>query len=110
MKINKYLITLIGSLIILSSCQGIKDGLAGKKRSKSSDEFLVKKKNPLVLPPDFEKMPLPKPLEEKVSIETEDTDIQDLLKIRKDKEQNQNIDTKDSSSLEESILKKIKTN
>jgi len=32
-------------LILLSSCQAVKDGLTGKK-NKNSDEFLVKKKNP----------------------------------------------------------------
>ena len=29
------------------------------EKVKSTDEFLVKKKNPLVLPPDFEKIPEP---------------------------------------------------
>ena len=37
--------------LFLASCQSIKDGLSGKK-SENSDEFLVQKKNPLVLPPD----------------------------------------------------------
>ena len=110
MKTNKYLITVLSLLIFLSSCQGIRDGLVGKKRSKSSDEFLVKKKNPLVLPPDFEKMPLPKPLEDEVNVKIEDADIKDLLGIYEEKEQNQNSDTKSNSDIEESILEKIKTN
>ena len=45
--------------ILLSSCQAIKDGLTGKKNN-NSDEFLVKKKNPLELPPDFDELPSPK--------------------------------------------------
>ena len=48
-------------LLVLSSCQGVKDALSGKKYE-SSDEFLVIKKNPLVLPPNFNDLPTPKDL------------------------------------------------
>ena len=60
MKINKFYIFFLSFLIFITSCQGLKEGLVGNKRSKSSDEFLVQKKNPLVLPPDFETLPTPK--------------------------------------------------
>ena len=110
MKINKHLTTVLSLLIFLSSCQGIKDGLVGKKKSESSDEFLIKKKNPLVLPPDFEEMPLPKPVNDEVNVKIEDTDIKDLLGIYEEKKQNQSSDSKSNSSIEESILEKIKTN
>ena len=43
-------------IISLYSCQSVKDALSGKKYE-SSDEFLVIKKNPLVLPPDFNELP-----------------------------------------------------
>ena len=33
--------------------------MQGKKRSDQGDEFLIDKKNPLVLPPDFDKLPTP---------------------------------------------------
>ena len=36
---------------------------AGLKRSDKADEFLIEKKNPLVMPPDINE--LPKPNEEK---------------------------------------------
>ena len=62
------------------------------------------------MPPDFEKMPLPKPVEDEVNVKIEDTDIKDLLGIYEEKEQNQNSDTKSNSAIEESILEKIKTN
>ena len=45
-------------LIFLSSCQSVKDALTGKKYE-DSDEFLVIKKNPLVLPPNFNDLPTP---------------------------------------------------
>ena len=46
-------------IILLNSCQTIKDGLTGQKQN-NSDEFLVKKKNRLEMPPDFDKLPTPK--------------------------------------------------
>ena len=45
--------------LFLFSCQSIKDGLSGKKGT-NSDEFLVKKKNPLVIPPKYMELPEPK--------------------------------------------------
>ena len=46
-KFNFYLIIFS---FLLASCQSVKDGLSGRK-TENSDEFLVKKKNPLVMPP-----------------------------------------------------------
>ena len=53
------------SLIVLSlvvSCSdtwdSVKRGLTGQKQ-KSTDEFLVEKKDPLILPPAFEDLPKP---------------------------------------------------
>ena len=80
-KINLYLIILS---IILSSCQSIKDGLSGRK-TENSDEFLVKKKNPLVMPPKY--MELPKPAEETNNEEVQgleqDIDLEDILNLEK---------------------------
>ena len=49
---------------MLQSCGTVSETFGGSKRSKSGDEFLVHKKRPLVLPPDFKKMPSPKPMDE----------------------------------------------
>ena len=52
MKKNyKKLILAILILNLLNGCQALKDGLEGNKKSKSAEEFLIQKKNPLVLPP-----------------------------------------------------------
>ena len=60
MKKNKLAISMIIlSSIFLYSCQTTKEALVGKKRSEQSDEFLVQKKNPLAMPPDYEKLPTP---------------------------------------------------
>ena len=57
--IFKKIILYIISIIFLHSCSGVKDVLEGKKRSENSDEFLVEKKIPLELPPDFSDLPKP---------------------------------------------------
>ena len=110
MKLNKPYIILIIFLIFTSSCKSVSEGLTGTKRSKGSDEFLVHKKKPLVVPPDFENMPSPKQnikKEEKLTVSSES--IEDLLNI-KNKEINESFEGKNDNSLEQSILKKIKTN
>ena len=60
MKKNKLKFILLVILIpLLTYCGGVRDALEGKKRSEQSDEFLVKKKNPLQMPPDINKLPQP---------------------------------------------------
>ena len=63
-KYKSYIIFII-FLFALNSCGTFTEGMVGSKRSKTSDEFLVHKKKPLVVPPDFETMPSPKYFEEK---------------------------------------------
>ena len=107
MKINKLYITALIFLFIVSACTKLAEGMTGSKRSKSADEFFVHKKKPLVLPPDFNNMPMPKPTQ-KTQTQTQN-DIENLLKIKK----NTNSNTSQSvgnKSLENSILKKINKN
>ena len=81
----------------------------GSKRSKSSDEFLVHKKKPLVVPPDFEVIPSPKPFKkEEKKLSASNSSIEDLLNMEKKAEDT--FETKGNNSLEQSILKKIKQN
>ena len=59
---NKKIILIISTIFLLTSCAGtwdsVKRGLTGQKRN-STDEFLVKKKDPLILPPKFDELPTP---------------------------------------------------
>jgi len=89
-------------LIFMNSCQSVQDGLTGKKRSESNDEFFVIKKNPLTMPPDFDK--LPTPAGEENNIEENDT-IKELLGENPDN--NESTPSNTSKSLENSILEKI---
>jgi len=92
-------------LIIFTSCNTMSD--VGKvmrnEKVKTTDEFLVKKKEPLTLPPDYDKLPEPGSKKEKQTT-TESKKIEEIFKI--EKENNQNTNSK-KDSLEETILKKI---
>ena len=93
-------------MFTLSGCQSVKDGLTGKKRT-NADEFLEEKKNPLVLPPDFSKLPQPETLSEKEKIIQEENDLETILRKKTTKTLK---DTNSNKSLEKSILEKIKNN
>tara|TARA_Y100001935_G_scaffold31899_1_gene25221 strand:- start:346 stop:660 length:315 start_codon:yes stop_codon:yes gene_type:complete len=88
MKKNVFKLTIFISLIILlQNCGGVKDALTGQKRSEQSDEFLVKKKNPLQMPPDMNKLPEPGDSFE-ISEEEYKDDVKDLLKIKDNNPEN----------------------
>ena len=103
-KISKLLFL----LLFLYSCGSVGEALQGKKRSDQGDEFLIDKKNPLAMPPDFDK--LPKPGESSVKstkdIESDQSNIKNLL-MKSDIEEGSSSSEK-STSIESSILKKIK--
>ena len=124
MKINKLYIIALTFLFIVSACTKLAEGMTGSKRSKSSDEFFVYKKKPLVLPPDFNDMPMPKPTQKKQTQENDienllgiktqtqtqnDNEIENLLKTKKNTSNNTSQSSSDKS-LENSILKKINKN
>ncbi len=102
-KLN--ILTIIIITIFLYSCQSAKDAFQSKKRSDQSDEFLVQKKNPLVMPPDFEKLPTPGNQEFYKEEITDSSDIKYLLKIKENNNQENNSDQ--PTGIEITILKKI---
>ena len=100
-------IILIILIVAFTSCQSVKDGLSGRK-SENSDEFLVQKKNPLVLPPDYLKLPKPdESVEDKNQLEAieEETDIQNILNV---KQVEQSQKTENFGNIEEFVLEKIR--
>ena len=49
---------LIAIVVLFSSCSSLKEGFTNQKKN-NSDEFLVEKKSPLVMPPDYNELPIP---------------------------------------------------
>ena len=109
MKIDKYCtLILIGIIAVLfSGCSSVKSAFdSGRKNG--SEEFLVEKKSPLSIPPDFDELPVPQvDKEEKID---QDKDIE--LLITKDASNQENTDQINNSDEEflELILEKIRNN
>ena len=91
-------------ILLISSCGTIKEGFKNQKKD-SSDEFLVQKKSPLVMPPDYDQLPLPGTINNK-DILTDKENIKDIIS-KTPKEKNKSTIEDDNESLERSILKKI---
>ena len=94
-------------MLVTASCQTMKNALSGSKQE-NSDEFLVQKKHPLVLPPEFTDLPVPFDESPKVTAIQIEDDIEKLLGMENNTK-NTN-DTSGSSSIESFVLKKIKEN
>ena len=98
---HKKIIYILSLLLFLTSCgtfDSIKRGLTGEKRQ-SSDEFLIKKKDPLILPPDFDILPTP----------DDRTSAEEISILEKDLETLTEGNSPETSSVEASILKKIQS-
>jgi len=99
----KKIACIILSFVFLTSCvdtfDSVKRGLTGAKKN-TADEFLVKKKDPLILPPDYENLPNP---DDRDLVLEEESIFQDTLETEAEE------GSTDRSSAETSILKKIQS-
>ena len=105
-KIYKSIILMI--FLATTSCESVKSALGGSKMS-NSDEFLVEKKNPLVMPPDYSSLPEPNLLEENASEEDPSKDVEKLVLSIEENLEEQDT-TPSDNSIEEFVLKKINKN
>ncbi len=100
MKIYKKIIILL-SLFTLFACGTMKE--AGKvlrnEKIRTNDEFLVEKKDPLIIPPNINQLPVPESMVE----------INEKNKVKKilNKSKQVNNKTSNTSSIEESIINQI---
>ena len=92
-------------IFLVTSCADtwgtVKRGLTGAKQQ-STDEFLVKKKDPLILPPDFESLPSPSDEEETIE------EMSSFEKTLKQASATETTTSSEGSSTEDSILKQIR--
>jgi hypothetical protein len=108
-QLYMHIVYLFLIMFALSGCQSIKDGLTGKKKS-NSDEFLIKKKNPLVLPPKFDELPEPKILSDKEKNSEKEIDLKAILTKQTNITSSTSTNSSSNQSLEKNILEKIKNN
>ena len=106
MKIFKKLI-LLSFIYILTSCGTLKEGFKNQKKD-SSDEFLVEKKSPLIMPPDYNELPVPNAASNQAL--SEENSIKNLVTNEEKNTNTSNANSSESTGLEESILEKIKNN
>ena len=106
-KISKLLILSI-FIITLNSCGTVKEGFSNSKK-KSTDEFLVKKKSPLVMPPEFDELPVPGNENQQQKNE-EKSEIKSLITGSENKSSNSQNSSNQNITFENSILEKIKNN
>ena len=93
--------------LLVSACTNLDEAKKVLKNEKTSstDEFLVKKKEPLTLPPDFDKLPLPNSISG-----NKDNSLSNEEKIKKilTSEEENLSESGNSSNLEETIIKQIR--
>ena len=92
-------------ILFLYSCSTVKEGFTNQRKS-SSDEFLVEKKSPLIMPPDYNDLPVPDKNEE--TAEANENKIKDLVTKNENESGEMKNAEDDNLNIEQSILKKIK--
>jgi hypothetical protein len=98
-------IILIFIIFLVQGCAGVSD--VGKtmrnEKIKTTDEFLVKKREPLALPPDYSEIPRPGTMTESETRDEDSKRLEKIIKIEKEK----TAKGTSAGSVEESILNKI---
>ena len=97
-KITYIIILTFFVISCADTASSIKRGLTGAKKT-SADEFLIQKKDPLILPPDYENLPIPNEETVTEEISTFEKNLGTLIEDNSSR----------SSSVEDSILKKIRS-
>ena len=106
MSIIKKNFIFIFIFIFLSNCQSLGDfkkAMTGQKVN-TTDEFLIKKKDPLILPPQYDELPLPKSVDFQ---EKKENKVKSILKTGKNSEIKKSSSV---SSLERKILEELRKN
>ena len=91
------LFVLLFILFFLNACSGLKENLSLKKKE-GVDEFLIERKKPLTVPPDFKN--LPKPSDTPELVEKKESNL-DLKKVLNESQKFEEV--KSSDNLEKSI-------
>ena len=104
-KIFNKILIIITLCLFITGCNSVKEAF-DPERKNSSEEFLVEKKSPLSMPPEFDELPIPS--NEKVDKESQVSNIESLIT---EKNSNEKIEIIESDKdFELLILDKIKNN
>ena len=89
---------------LLASCSSIQESVGSKKNN--SDEFLVEKKSPLLMPPDYNELPVPS--SDSIKNKDENNQVKKLITKSNNTDSNFNKSNNSKSSFEELLIEKIK--
>ncbi len=102
-KLKKFI--MLNFVLLLASCSTMQSAFQNQKKN-NTDEFLVEKKSPLVMPPDFNELPIPKEIE--IQEDFKENEFKTLIT-----QDNQKINSNEkdiNKNFEELLLDKIKKN
>ena len=102
-KLKKFI--LLNFALLLASCGTMQSAFENQKKN-NTDEFLVEKKSPLVMPPDFDELPIPK----EMKIEKNNNESEFKTLINQDNKEIKSNEKDINKNFEELLLDKIKKN
>ena len=102
-KLKKFIF--LNFVLLLVSCSSVQSVFVNQKKN-NTDEFLVEKKSPLVMPPNFNELPIPK------EFKNQKDDTKNVFKslITQDAQKIQSNKKDTDKNFEKSLLEKIKKN
>ena len=96
---NFFLLIILFFLISCGGWDSFESAVSGQKKA-TTDEYLIKKKDPLILPPDYENLPTP---------DDQTSASEEISIFEKSLENAVEENPSGSNSVEDSILKKIRS-
>tara|TARA_B100000035_G_scaffold185381_1_gene158109 strand:+ start:1134 stop:1433 length:300 start_codon:yes stop_codon:yes gene_type:complete len=97
---KKFIIYLL-FLTLMTACQSVREGFTLKKKE-TSDEFLVEKKSPLVMPPSYEDLPTPEDFQ--VNANQKEDEFESIINTKKETDVSNEAK---KTSIEKSVIDKI---
>ena len=107
MKKLKIFLMLNFMFALLASCGVVKEGFSNQKKN-NSDEFLVEKKSPLLMPPNFNELPVPN--SENILNKSEKAEIKNLITNSENDISGPKSSENIQKNFEDLLLDKIKNN
>ncbi len=93
--------------VLFTSCGAVREGFSNQKKN-NSDEFLVEKKSPLIMPPDFDELPIPN--NQNIKDNNQENTIKKLISKQDSNLSKSENAVSSSTTLEKSLIEKIINN
>ena len=98
---------LLNLILFFYSCGVAREGFTNQKKE-NKDEFLVEKKSPLIMPPDYDQLPVPN--SEILEKEIMENEVKKLIVNNNENSPKSSNSDASKKKIEESLIEKIKNN